>query len=66
MASENVEEEDGGWQEVKSKKRIDHPIFKKLCIASGEVNSLSKKQIQARLKAEGLPSRYILYKGLRR
>lgn len=61
MASGNAEEEDEGWQEVKStKKRVDHPIFKKLCIASGEVNSLSKKQIQARLKAEGLPSRYIL------
>ena len=63
MASGNVEE-DEGWQQVqhKSKKRIDHPIFKKLCIASGEVNSLSKKEIQARLKAEGLPSRYPVLK----
>lgn len=52
-------EADEGWQEVKStKKRVDHPIFKKLCIASGEVNSLSNKQIKARLKAEGLPTRY--------
>lgn len=58
MAIGNVEG-DEGWQEVKStKKRIDHPVFKKLCIASGEVNDLSKKQIQARLKAEGLFSRY--------
>ena len=59
MASGDFEGEDEEWQEVKStKKRIDHPIFKRLSIASGEVNSLSKKQIQARLKAEGLPSRY--------
>ena len=55
-------EEDEGWQEVKStKQRVHHPIFKKLCIASGEVNSLSNKQIKTRLKAEGLLSRYLLY-----
>lgn len=60
MAMESVEE-DEGWQEVTStKKRIDHPIFKKLCIASGEVNDLSKTQIQERLKAEGLSARYSL------
>lgn len=52
-------DDEGGWQEVRHpKKRTDHPVFRKLCIASGEVNSLSKKQIQARLKAEGLSNRY--------
>ena len=64
MARGNAEE-DEGWQEVKyTKKDTRHPIFQKLCIASGEVNSLSKKQIQARLKAEGLSSRYLVLKRL--
>jgi len=51
---------DQEWQEVKhkSKERTSHPIFKKLCIASGEVNSLSKGQIKERLKALGLTSKY--------
>ena len=58
MACGGGEEEDE-WQEVKStnKQHVNHPIFKKLCIASGEVNSLSKGQIRTRLKTEGLPSR---------
>ena len=57
MACGSAEEEEE-WKVVKStKKHVDHPIFKKLCIASGEVNSLSNGQIKARLKEEGLLSR---------
>ena len=64
MASGNAEE-DEGWQEVKStKKDTRHPIFQKLCIASGEVNSLTIKQIKERLKTEGLSNRYLLYKSI--
>jgi len=52
--------DDQEWEEVKpkSKERTSHPIFKKLCIASGEVNDLSKGQIKERLKTFGLASRY--------
>ena len=49
------------WQQVKSKERISHPIFKKLCIASGEVNNLSKPEIKDRLKTLGLASKYVIY-----
>jgi len=51
--------EEDEWRGVKStkKKYVNHPIFKKLCIASSEVNSLTKGQIQARLTTEGLSSR---------
>jgi len=62
MACGGGGEEEDEWQEVKSTKKqhVNHPIFKKLCIASGEVNSLTKGQIQARLKTEGLSSRYTI------
>ena len=55
MACGHVEESSQEeWKVVKSiNKDVDHPIFKKLCIVSGEVNSLSNGQIKARLKEEG-------------
>jgi len=66
MASCAPSEDDqavGEWQVVKrssQKERINHPVFKKLCIASGEVNSLSKAEIKERLKALGLASKYVI------
>ena len=50
-----IRKEDGGTSHAE--KPFDHPVYKKLALLNGEVNKMSKTDLQAKLKDLKLDTR---------